>query len=344
MQNEAAELLEKKTAHEALIRKNREEIARQTEEAAAADEKIRTLRTQSLECEQKGNALRAQIKEQTHTKELLYQQYTKAENRHTAALSEEDRKVTALWDEYELTYSAAAMLGYPPVTEETRTKTAAQAASLRSSIKALGTVNVSAIEEYTQVKERYDFMTAQVSDLNTSKTELTAIIYELEGEMRTRFSDAMREINHHFQIVFGELFGGGHAELILTEPDNILESGIEINVAPPGKIIKNLMLLSGGEQAFVAIALYFALLKVNPSPFCILDEIEAALDEVNVDKFADYLRRNAAQTQYIVITHRRGTMEAADRLYGVTMVDKGISTVLSINANEVGKFSDSIKA
>ncbi|MBQ8578646.1 MAG: chromosome segregation protein SMC [Clostridia bacterium] len=343
MQNEAASLSEKKAAHEALIEKNRAEIERQVKEAAEADEKIRTFRALGLECEQKASALRAQIKEQTHTKELLYQQYTKAESKHAAALSEEDRKVTALWDEYELTYSAAAMLDYPPVTEDTRAKTAAQVSSLRSQIKALGSVNVSAIDEYTQVKERYDFMTAQVEDLTTSRTDLAEIIFGLESEMRTRFSDAMREINHHFQIVFRELFGGGHAELILTEPDNILESGIEINVAPPGKIIKNLMLLSGGEQAFVAIALYFAILKVNPSPFCILDEIEAALDEVNVDKFADYIRRNAVQTQYIVITHRRGTMEAADRLYGVTMVEKGISTVLSIKADEVGTFENNLK-
>jgi len=340
MGNENTTLTEKKAAYEKQILDNREEIARQETLAVEADDKTREYRALSLDCEQKASALRAQIKEQTHTKELLYRQYTNAESKHALALTEQDKKVAALWDEYELTYSAAALLGYPAVTEDTRTKTAAQLASLRSQIKALGTVSVAAIEEYTQVKERYDFMTAQVDDLTKSRTDLAEVIFGLEAEMRTRFSDAMRQINHHFQIVFRELFGGGHAELILSEPDNILESGIEINVAPPGKIIKNLMLLSGGEQAFVAIALYFALLKVNPSPFCILDEIEAALDEVNVDKFADYLHRNAAQTQYIVITHRRGTMEVADRLYGVTMVEKGISTVLSIGANEVSNYQD----
>ncbi|MCQ2447171.1 MAG: chromosome segregation protein SMC, partial [Clostridia bacterium] len=284
------------------------------------------------------NVLRVRLKEQAETKELLFVQSTKAESKHTAAVAEQDKKVTALWDEYELTYSAAALLDYPPVTAETRNITAQTVSHLRGQIKSLGSVSVSSIEEYAQVKERYDFMTAQVEDLTKSKKNLADIIFQLEGEMRTRFSDAMREINHHFQIVFRELFGGGHAELILTEPDNILESGIEINVAPPGKIIKNLMLLSGGEQSFVAIALYFALLKVNPSPFCFLDEIEAALDEVNVDKFAAYLHKNADKTQFIVITHRRGTMEVADRLYGVTMVDKGISTVLSINTSEVGNY------
>ena len=328
----------RRTEHLRTVKEHTETMERKKTEAEAAEVKRKEYAALCLDCEKKTAELREQIKEQTHTKELLFQQYTKAESKHTQALAEEDKRVAVLWDEYELTYSAAALLGYPPVTEETRTKTAAQVSSLKSKIRALGSVNVAAIEEYAQVKERYDFMTAQVSDLTQSKDELADIIFRLESEMRTRFSDAMREINHHFQSVFRELFGGGHAELILSEPDNILESGIEINVAPPGKIIKNLMLLSGGEQAFVAIALYFAILKVNPSPFCILDEIEAALDEVNVDKFADYLHRNSAKTQFIVITHRRGTMEIADRLYGVTMVDKGISTVLSISADEVGSY------
>lgn len=336
-------LTERRTAYEKQIQTNRTSIAEQETQAAETDEQIRQYRAMTLDCEQKAAALRAQIKEQTHTKELLFRQFTKVESKLGQAQNEQDKKVAALWDEYELTFSAAALLGYPVVTEETRAQTASCLAGLKSKIKALGSVNVAAIEEYTEVKERYDFMTAQVEDLTKSKTELAGIIFELEGEMRSRFSDAMRRINHHFQIVFRDLFGGGHAELILTEPDNILESGIEINVAPPGKIIKNLMLLSGGEQAFVAIALYFALLKVNPSPFCILDEIEAALDEVNVDRFADYLHKNTDQTQYIVITHRRGTMEVADRLYGVTMVERGISTVLSISADEVAKFQDNLK-
>ena len=340
---ENASLTERRAAYETQIKENRTAITELEASAVKTEEEVRQYRTMTLECDQKTSALRGQIKEQTHTKELLLRQFTKAENKLGQAQNEQDKKVSALWDEYELTFSAAALLGYPAVTEETRTQTATRLSGLKSKIKALGSVNVASIEEYTQVKERYDFMTAQVEDLTKSKTDLAEIIFGLEGEMRTRFSEAMRQINHHFQIVFRELFGGGHAELILSEPDNILESGIEINVAPPGKIIKNLMLLSGGEQAFVAIALYFALLKVNPSPFCILDEIEAALDEVNVDKFADYLHKNADKTQYIVITHRRGTMEVADRLYGVTMVERGISTVLSISANEIAKFQDNLK-
>ncbi len=337
---ESKALGEQRKAHTEKIEANKAEMDAIDTRLSEMDEKRKSLASESLLCEQKSTALRAEIKEKTHTKELLFRTYTNAENKHAQALSDQDKRVSALWDEYELTYSSAALLGYPPVTADNRTQIASALASLKSKIKALGPVNVSAIEEYTQVKERFDFMTAQINDLTASRTELSEIIFRLEGEMRTRFSDAMREINHHFQAVFRELFGGGHAELILSEPDNILESGIEINVAPPGKIIKNLMLLSGGEQSFVAIALYFALLKVNPSPFCILDEIEAALDEVNVDKFADYLHRNSEQTQYIVITHRRGTMEVADRLYGVTMVEKGISTILSVKADEVGKLEN----
>ena len=147
----------------------------------------------------------------------------------------------------------------------------------------------------------------------------------------------MKGINDHFKVVFKDLFGGGNAELVLTDPEHLLESGIEINVAPPGKIIKNLQLLSGGEQVFVAIALYFAILKVNPTPFCLLDEIEAALDEVNVSKFAQYTKRLASKTQFIIITHRRGTMEVADTIYGVTMQERGISKILSVNVNEAEK-------
>ena len=160
------------------------------------------------------------------------------------------------------------------------------------------------------------------------------IIKKLVSEMCETFSSAMEEIDRNFKLVFAELFGGGDAELVLTEPDNLLESGIEIRVAPPGKIIKSLTLLSGGEQAFVAIALIFAILRVNPTPFCVFDEIEAALDEANVFRFADYLKRYSDTTQFIVITHRRGTMEIADRIYGVTMQERGISKVLMLETTE----------
>ena len=208
---------------------------------------------------------------------------------------------------------------------------AAELADMKAKIKALGSVNLSAIDEYTEVKKRYDFMTSQINDLEKSKENLLEIIFKLEAEMRETFASAFAEIDRNFKIVFRELFGGGTAELVLSDPENVLESGIEIRVAPPGKIIKSLMLLSGGEQAFVAIAIIFAILRVNPTPFCIFDEIEAALDESNVFRFADYLKRYSDRTQFIVITHRRGTMEIADRIYGVTMQERGISKVLELD-------------
>ena len=180
-------------------------------------------------------------------------------------------------------------------------------------------------------------MAGQIKDLSASRDELMGIIGQLEGEMETAFIDSFNQINENFNRVFGELFGGGSAEISLTDPDNVLESGIEIKAAPPGKIIKKMVQLSGGEQAFIAIALVFAILKVNPTPFCIFDEIEAALDEVNVARFAEYIKRYSSGTQFVMITHRRGTMEAANRLYGVTMPERGISRVLELNIDDISK-------
>ena len=180
-------------------------------------------------------------------------------------------------------------------------------------------------------------MTGQINDLKNAKTELLDVIGKLEKEMKTAFVSAFNAINEKFNTTFSELFGGGSAELLLTDEENVLTSGIEIKAAPPGKIIKSLMQLSGGEQAFVAIALFFAILQVNPTPFCILDEIEAALDEVNVARFGEYIKRYSGGTQFILITHRRGTMEVADRLYGVPMPEYGISKVLALNVSEIKK-------
>ena len=180
-------------------------------------------------------------------------------------------------------------------------------------------------------------MSAQIEDLNRSRSELQSIIEKIDSEMKTTFVEAFGKINENFDRVFRELFGGGSAQLLLTEPDDVLNSGIEIKAAPPGKIIKSLMQLSGGEQAFIAIALFFAIIQVNPTPFCILDEIEAALDEVNVTRFAEYIKRYTDGTQFVIITHRRGTMEAANRLYGVTMPEHGISKVLALDVGEISK-------
>ena len=201
-------------------------------------------------------------------------------------------------------------------------------------MKSLGSVNLEAIDEYVEVSKRYEFMKAQLGDVVKSKNELEKLIDELTENMKAIFSESFNKINDNFKKIFVELFGGGAAELVLSDPENILESGIEIKVAPPGKVIKNLMSLSGGEQAFVAIAIYFSILKIKPSPFCILDEIEAALDDVNVTKYAQYLRNFTDTTQFILVTHRRGTMEECDVLYGVTMQEKGVSKLLKM---EVGQ-------
>ena len=316
---------------------------------AAADTDLDGLRGRAAELESEHSALideglrsdaslsrlREQIKEENHRRETLFRTYTELESKFESAKAEQDKLASRLWEEYELTYATAAALDYPRVTEETRTASAARQTELRSKIRALGPVNVGAIDEYKEVSERAGFMRSQYDDLCRSKQELEEIITGLEKEMRERFVSVMEQLDSGFKRTFRELFGGGTAELCLTDPTDPLGCGIEINVAPPGKIVKSMSLLSGGEQSFVAIALFFAILDVNPTPFAVLDEIEAALDDVNVARFADYIKRYSGSTQFVVITHRRGTMEIADTLYGVTMPERGISRVLTLNITEV---------
>ena len=237
-----------------------------------------------------------------------------------------------LWDEYQLSVSQAEQLC---VEFDSLTALRAQVADLRGKIRALGSVNVSAIEEYKEVKARYDELSRQVTDVEESRNELGRMIAKLSAQMREIFTDSFRAINENFSRVFTELFGGGEASLVLEDESDVLACGIGIRVAPPGKVIKNLEALSGGEQALVAISIYFAILAVNPAPFCILDEIEAALDDANVVRFAQYLRRISDKTQFIVITHRRGTMEAANVLYGVTMQEDGVSKLLKLDLEQV---------
>ena len=198
----------------------------------------------------------------------------------------------------------------------------------------MGSINVGAIEEYKEVSERYEFMTSQVSDVEKSKKEIENLINGLTKQMKELFEVNFKQISENFTATFKELFGGGTASLSLSEPDNVLTSGIDIIVHPPGKIVVHLEALSGGEKALVAIALYFAIMKVRPAPFCVMDEIEAALDDVNVERFAKYMNRITDKTQFILITHRRGTMEEADVLYGVTMQDEGISKLLELRTAE----------
>ena len=287
--------------------------------------------------EQTQSQNRAKQKDLTHKRELIFREYTRLESAHKSTADKKDKLISFLWDEYELSYSAATELGFEKVTAQNRSAIAAEQAKCRDRIKALGHVNVGAIEEYKEVSERYKFLSAQIADLKVSKEDLTKIIFSLEEQMRHDFAETIQVVNANFGTVFTELFGGGHAEIMLTDPENVLESGIEIKAAPPGKVIKSLSLLSGGEQSFIAIALYFAIMKVSPAPFCIMDEIEAALDEVNVDKFAEYVKKYSDNTQFVIITHRRGTMEIADTLYGVTMHEKGISQVLSVDVSEIEK-------
>lgn len=284
--------------------------------------------------EVKMNSTRIKINEKTNQKEVVFRTHTKNEA-HLKNMSDElDKMTSKLWEDYELTYLTANAMGYPAVDEKNRQGFVSEQSTLKSQLKSLGSVNVNAIEEYTQVKEEYDSLKRQVDDLTASKNDLLGIISNLDKEMRVKFTEAFSAINANFAETFRALFGGGSAELVLSEPDDVLSSGIEIKAAPPGKIIKNMTLLSGGEQAFIAIALLFAILKVNPAPFCILDEIEAALDEINVKRFAEYIKEFES-TQFVLITHRRGTMEAADCLYGVTMPERGISRVLTLDVNDI---------
>ena len=266
------------------------------------------------------------------SREEMSREMARLAERKAAAESEYDQTVAKLWDEYQLSVSQAEALC---VEFDSLPALRAQVADLRGKIRALGSVNVSAIEEYKEVKARYDALVTQVTDVEESRNELSRMISKLSAQMREIFTDSFRAINENFGRVFAELFGGGEASLMLEDESNVLSSGIGIRVAPPGKVIKNLEALSGGEQALVAISIYFAILAVNPAPFCILDEIEAALDDANVVRFAQYLRRVSDKTQFIVITHRRGTMEAANVLYGVTMQEDGVSKLLKLDLEQV---------
>lgn len=235
-----------------------------------------------------------------------------------------------MWEEYELTPNNVGEYQKPENVQLTQRRVN----SLRTEIKELGSVNVDSIEEYKNLKDRYDFMSEQRLDLENTMSKLRKVISDMTQIMKEQFKEKFKVINKNFGEVFAELFGGGKAELKLEDEENILECGIEITVQPPGKKLQNMMLLSGGEKAFTAIALLFAILKINPAPFCVLDEIEAALDDVNVFRYAEYLKKFTKNTQFLVITHRKGTMEAADTVYGVTMEESGISKLLSMKLNK----------
>ncbi|MCQ2464543.1 MAG: chromosome segregation protein SMC [Oscillospiraceae bacterium] len=275
---------------------------------------------------------RAALKRVNEDKERVSREMSRFDEKKINTQRDYDTIISRMWENYELTRSEAEQIS---VALDNVPDAQKKLADIKNSIRALGNINVAAIEEYKEVSERYGFLSEQLRDVETSKRELEKLIEELTTDMQRIFAESFAQINKNFREIFVDLFGGGKADLELTDPDNILESGIEIKVAPPGKVIKNLISLSGGEQAFVAIAIYFAILRIKPAPFCILDEIDAALDEVNVRKYAFYLKNFVSTTQFILVTHRRGTMELANVLYGVTMQHNGESKLLKMNQVDI---------
>ncbi|MCD8219892.1 MAG: chromosome segregation protein SMC [Ruminococcus sp.] len=271
------------------------------------------------------------LREINTAREKYAGELSRLEERKLSVQGDYDGVIHQLYEQYELSLSQAQEQAEPLEDLQAAQR---ELQSLKGKIRALGTVNVAAISEYAEVSERYRFLSAQMQDAQTAKRELEDLIVSLTEEMQQFFSESFTAINRNFQAIFRDLFGGGEARLELTDPEHILESGIEIKVAPPGKVIKNLISLSGGEQSFVAIAIYFAILQLHPSPFCILDEIDAALDEGNVRKYAQYLQNFTDTTQFILVTHRRSAMEEANVLYGVTMQEDGVSRLLRMEQEE----------
>ncbi len=304
-------------------------------ETAAMRTQLQAIHTARMEAE--ATKTRAEREAQEKSKDILTMERACAalEQKKLTTSMEERQIIDKLWDNYGLTPGTAA-----PMRGQIDSVTAGsrRIGELKRKIAALGTPNLGAIEEYARVNERYTYLSAQRDDVLTSKRELESIIRNIQQEMTTIFVTEFAKIDRHFGEVFAEMFGGGKGQLILEDPQNPLTCGIEIRVQPPGKQVKTITLLSGGEKAFVATALYFAILKVRPTPFCLLDEIDAALDDRNVERFASYLRNLSQKTQFIVITHRRGTMEASDVLYGVTMQEQGVSKLLRLDLNQMEEY------
>lgn len=313
------------------IAQRREEAAGKRESAKDAEEKARLAGERRMELEKRSGELRAAEREKNTQRENMARELARLEERRDSLQKEYDGIISRLWEEYELTRREAEQM-------EIRISDSLEAQKrlneIKLKIRGLGSVNVSAIEEYGEVSQRYEFLMGQMQDVQNAKEELVRLIHDLTRHMQELFTARFQEISGHFTAIFKELFGGGNAALSLSDPSDVLHSGIDIAVQPPGKIVTHIESLSGGEMALVAISIYFAIMKVSPPPFCVLDEIEAALDDVNVTRFAAYLRRMNRNTQFIAITHRRGTMEEADVLYGVTMQDQGISKLLELRNAE----------
>ena len=284
--------------------------------------------------EKSGVELRNSEREKTMLREKIGGELARLTERKEVMMREYDEVVRKLYDEYELTRSEAEQIGIEIENAAQAKKTLGE---IRNKIRALGNVNVAAIEEYKEVSERYNFLSAQINDVEASRAQLNKLINQLTTQMQEIFTEGFTKISQNFSKTFTELFGGGSASLSLSDPENILESGIDINVKLPGKNVPSLDGLSGGEKALIALSIYFAIMRVNAPPFCFLDEVDTALDDINVERFADYMKSSDFSTQFICVTHRRGTMEAADMLYGVTMQEKGVTKLLELNVSELEK-------
>ncbi len=314
------------------IEAKKEEIERIRENSLKIKTRLSEIEKEKSEIMEKLKGIQNSNKETTDRLIALSEELSRVENKETKLTIERDNLISRLWDDYELTTETAGDIRQEIENEK---EAAERAGTLRSKIKSLGSINIDSIEEYKNVKERFEFLSGQKKDLEISKDNLGKVISSMQELMEEHFEKQFFEINKSFERVFTELFGGGRGRLYLSDPENVLESGIEIEVQLPGKSLQNINLYSGGEKSFIAIALLFAILAVKPTPFCILDEIDAALDDVNVSRFATYLKNYLEDTQFVVITHRRGTMEAANVLYGVTMQEKGVTKMLSLAIDEV---------
>ncbi len=327
-------MLELNDGYNARIEELKTNITQLRENAKEELKAAAELRATQDEAERQNVNMRAEERALTEQRERLNGELVRLEERRANMMHEYDEIIRKLFDEYELTKTQAEELDI-----QLRDPAAAkrELSEIKGKMKALGDVNVSAIEEYKEVSERHEYYKVQIEDVEKSRKELYKLISGLTETMRDLFVEGFAKINRNFAKTFTDLFGGGSAELILSDPENVLESGIDISVRIPGKTVSKIEPLSGGEKALVAISIYFAIMMVAPPPFCLLDEVESALDEVNVDRVADYMHRMNDSTQFICITHRRGTMEAADMLYGVTMQEKGVSKLLEINISELEK-------
>lgn len=338
-ENESKEILENKikalnlksesTSGEISIKEENLKTNKANSESKKEKVKLLSEKRNSLEAE--ASQIRIKERELSSDRELIVGSLSRLQEKRDTVNRDYENIIRKLWEDYELTRNEAEQKAIPI---EDLSKAQRRLNELKSKIKALGSVNVGAVVEYKEVSERYQFLNTQVQDVEKSKIELNKLINELTGKMKAQFSVKFEEINRNFKKTFKEMFGGGDANLELSDDSDILNSGIEIKVHPPGKIVSHIEALSGGEKALVAISIYFAIMKVNPPPFCMLDEVEAALDDVNVRKFAEYLHGISDNTQFIVVTHRRGTMESADTLYGVTMQEDGVSKVLELKNRE----------